>query len=101
MLIFVCSVVSSVSSVTIFLQIYPNVLKKCCRGVFSNCRNARMPCVSKGFRAFSLPVGIVFFAIDCGPLAVPDKILGLTLFPDFIDRGAINQLASSATGSAR
>ena len=35
------------------------------------------------------------------PFAVPYKIFGLTLFLDFIDRGAINQLAYSATGSAR
>ncbi len=35
-----------------------------------------------------------------GPFAVPDKIFGLTLFLDFIDRGTINQFASSATGSA-
>jgi hypothetical protein len=36
-----------------------------------------------------------------GPLAVPEKIIGLTLILDFFDRGAINQLACSATGSAR
>ena len=36
-----------------------------------------------------------------GPFAVPEKIVGLTLSLDFFDRGTINQLASSATGSAR
>ena len=30
-----------------------------------------------------------------GPLAVPDKIFGLTLFLDFIDRGTINQRDSA------
>ena len=35
------------------------------------------------------------------PLAVPDKIVGLTHFLNFIDRGAINHLAVSATGSAQ
>ena len=35
------------------------------------------------------------------PLAVPDKIFGLTLFLDFIDRCAHYALAFSATGSAR
>ena len=51
MLFFDCSVVFSVSSVTIFLQIYPYVLQKCCSGIFTNCRNARKPFVCKGFRA--------------------------------------------------
>ena len=36
-----------------------------------------------------------------GPLAVPDKIFGLTLFLDFIDRGAINHFTSSATGGVK
>jgi len=45
---------------------------------------------------------IGFFGVGTAvPLAVPDKIFGLTLFLDFIDRGAINQLALSAIGSAR
>ena len=35
------------------------------------------------------------------PLAVTRKIIGLALILDFFDRGAINQLALSATGSAR
>jgi hypothetical protein len=35
-----------------------------------------------------------------GPLAVPEKIIGLTHFLDFFDRCAINQFASSAAGSA-
>ena len=35
------------------------------------------------------------------PLAVPDKIFGLTLSLDFIDRGAHCACALSATGSAQ
>ena len=35
------------------------------------------------------------------PFAVPDKIFGLTLILDFIDRGTHCALAVSATGSAR
>ena len=35
------------------------------------------------------------------PFAVPDKIFGLTLSLDFIDRGTHYALAASATGSAR
>ena len=31
----------------------------------------------------------------------PEKIIGISLFLDFFDRGAINQFACSATGSAR
>ena len=47
-------------------------------------------------------VAIVLWDIDtAAPLAVPDKIFGLTPFLGFIDRCAINHLASSATGSAR
>ena len=44
-----------------------------------------------------------FYCVEfvIGPLAVPEKIIGLTLILDFSDRGAINQLACSATGSAR
>ena len=36
-----------------------------------------------------------------GPFAVPEKIVGLTLFLDFFDRGTINRFACSATGSAK
>ena len=36
-----------------------------------------------------------------GPLAVLDKIFGLTLFLDFIDRGAISNFTSPATGSVK
>jgi len=35
------------------------------------------------------------------PLAVPDKIIRLTLILDFIDRSAINHFTSSATGGVK
>ena len=58
--------------------------------------------LSKGFPGRLLPIGMILYWVDtAAPLAVPYKIFGLSLFLDFIDRGAINQLAASAAGSAR
>ena len=39
--------------------------------------------------------------MPASPFAVPDKIFGLTLSLDFIDRGTHCAWASSATGSAQ
>jgi hypothetical protein len=36
-----------------------------------------------------------------GPLAVPEKIIGLTRILDFFDRGAISSFTSPATGSVK
>ena len=100
MLFFAYSVIFSVSSVTIFfvnlslriakvLQRYFHKLQKCPKALC--------------FQRFSgILIGSIFSEFPTAvPLAVPEKALGLTLSLDFFDRGAINQLAASATGSAR
>ena len=43
---------STVTCSDSFLHFYHYVLQKCCGGVFLNCKNARKPLLSKGFRAF-------------------------------------------------
>jgi len=99
MLFFAYSVIFSVSSVTIFfvnlslriakvLQRYFHKLQKCPKTLC--------------FQRFSgILIGSTFSKNPTAvPLAVPEKILGLTLFLDFFDRGAINQLAASASRRA-